>query len=153
LPQGNQQTQGSQQSQRNCDPVVASRGGIGCGPSQVALPLCFGTFNFDGQELDLVYADVFVGELVESDVSGLDVGPLVEVSGGPEGVTGGVAFTQSILSGETSAFFFGGGKLSGGLLGGLQLGAIVNTNEIGGYFEGHSGFNARGAGFAFSRCP
>jgi hypothetical protein len=85
--------------------------------------------------------------------SGLDVGPLVEVSGGPGGVTVGGAFTHSIVSGENSCFTFGGGKVSGGLLGGLQLGTIVGPSEIGAYFEGHSGFNARGTGFALSDCP
>lgn len=96
---------------------------------------------------------MFVGGITESTVSGLDVGSLYEGSAGGEGVALGGAVTQSFTTGKTSGFTFGGGSLSVGPLGGIQVGPIVGPDEFGLYFESHIGKAAGGFGFAFSSCP
>lgn len=64
---------------------------------------------------------MFVGGITQSTVSGLDVGSLYEGSAGGEGVVLGGAVTQSFTTGKTSGFAFGGGSLSAGPLGGVQV--------------------------------
>jgi hypothetical protein len=159
LPQGNQATSEvtiTAPPYRNCDPVVASRGGIGCGPSTVNLPpICFGSFAFAGEELDGLGGDMFVGDVVDSTINGIDVGPLYELSlSTGEGLSGGLAVTQSFVNlGDTSGFLFGGGKISLGPLGGTQAGFLTLSNGLGVYIEGHKGFWASGTGIALTSCP
>ena len=157
-PQGNQPTSEvtvTAQRQYPYNPLMCARAGLGCDPTipPPSLPICFGTFAFAGREGDLGGVDIFAGQLVESTVPGLDVGPLYEAAVGPEGAAVGGAVTQSLLTGKTSGFAFGGGKLSLGPLAGVQAGSILGPNELGMYFEGHRGLTAGGIGFAFSTCP
>jgi hypothetical protein len=124
----------------------------GAHENEVVPYLCFGSFGFTGVELDGLGADMFVGDVLDSTVNGLDVGPLYELSSG-EGVSGGLAVTQSFASGKTGGFLFGGGKISLGPLGGTQAGLLTLTNGFGFYIEGHKGFWASGTGFALTHCP
>jgi hypothetical protein len=103
-------------------------------------------------ELDGLGADMFVGDVLDSTVNGFDVGPLYELSSG-EGVSGGLAVTQSFVNGTTGGFLFGGGKISLGPLAGTQAGFLTLSNGFGVYIEGHRGFLASGTGFALTSCP
>ena len=157
LPQGNLETVTvTAQRPYPYDPYLSAKAGIGCDPTipTPPLPICFGTFSFAGREGDLGAVDFFAGQVLDSTAQGVDVGPLYEASGGPEGASLGGAVTQSLLTGKTSGVVFGGGKLSLGPLGGIQVGSLLTTdNAIGGYFEGHRGLSAGGFGFALSSCP
>jgi len=134
-------------------PLSCAKAGIGCNRTNPPPPICFGSFYFAGREADFEGGSYFAGQLLESTVEGLDVGPLYEGSIGPEGVTVGGAITQSLRTGKTSGFAFGGGKLSAGPLAGIQVGAIAGPNELGLYVEGHRGPTAHGTGIAISICP
>jgi RHS repeat-associated protein len=115
--------------------------------------LCAGSFGFAGTELDAGVASGFTGAIVSSDVQGLDVGALNEVSvGSGEGGNAGVGTITSATTGQTSGFFFGGGKISLGPLGAFQIGALGNTHEFGLYIEGHIGTLAIGTGYAVTGC-
>ena len=128
------------------------RFGLDC-PNQKSQPkLCFGTFSFGGLEGDLGEGSFFAGSILESTVSGLDVGSLYEGAVGGEGGVAGLAITQSSTTGNTGGFAFGGGGASAGPLAGVQVGAIVSSQEFGFYYESHRGPFAGGGGFAFSSC-
>jgi len=147
MPQGNQRQQKTPHN-----PLLCEKAGIDCGNDPPQPQLCFGSFAFAGAEGDLLGLDIFAGQLVESTVPGLEVGPLYEVSVGDGGTVGG-AVNQNLLTGQTSGFVFGGGKLSTGPLAGVQFGGIVAPNAVGLYYEGHRGPVAAGGGFAISICP
>jgi hypothetical protein len=114
--------------------------------------LCFGSFAFAGIELDGAEANGFGGAVVDSTVSGLDVGSLSELGLGGEGLVGGVAVTTSATTGVTSNFGFFGGGISAGPLAGLQVGLIFSGDIFGAYFESHKGPFAGGSGYALSSC-
>ena len=131
-------------------PPQCEKGGGGCDftpPNQ-----CFGTFSFAGLEGDGAEGSVFVGSILESTVSNLDVGSLYEGALGGEGGVVGGAVTQSFRTGKTGGFAFGGGSLSAGPLAGLQVGMLLSGNDVGLYYETHRGPVAGGGGFAFSAC-
>ncbi len=96
---------------------------------------------------------MFAGGIVESNLQGLDDGPLYELSLGGEGGVVGGAFTQSASTGRSTGFVFAGISLSAGPLAGGQLGTFLGPNEFGLYLEGHNGLTAGGVGFAFTSCP
>lgn len=93
-----------------------------------------------------------MGSIVDSDLSGLDVGSLYEGALGGEGGVGGVAITQSFRTGKVGGFGFGGGSLSAGPLAGMQVGGLAGTGGFGLYYEFHRGPFAGGGGFGFSDC-
>jgi hypothetical protein len=113
---------------------------------------CLGSFAFAGIELDGAEVNGFGGAVVDSTVSGLDVGSLSELGLGGEGLVGGVAVTTSATTGVTSNFGFFGGGISAGPLAGLQVGLIFSGDIFGVYFESHKGPFAGGSGYAFSSC-
>jgi RHS repeat-associated protein len=115
-------------------------------------PLCLGSFAFAGIELDGAEVNGFGGAVVDSTVSGLDVGSLSELGLGGEGPVGGVAVTTSARTGVTSNFGFFGGGISAGPLAGLQVGLIFSGDIFGAYFESHKGPFAGGSGYALSSC-
>ncbi len=113
--------------------------------------ICGGNFVFAGAEVDIGLLDGFTGGIVASDVNGLDVGSLGELSIG-EGFNGGIAVATSAKTGAVSTFSFLGINVSEGPAAGVQVGIIFSTTEFGFYYEGHSGMIAGGGGYAWASC-
>jgi RHS repeat-associated protein len=137
------------QNQNQLQPCTFRQGGCPQPPNN---PLCLGSFAFAGLEADGAEASAFMGAVVDSTVSGIDVGPLYEGAVGGEGPAGGYAVTQSATTGRYSGFGFFGASVSAGPLAGLQVGIIASGDMFGVYFESHKGPFAGGSGYAFSSC-
>jgi hypothetical protein len=136
------------------NPLWCAKHGIGCDPNpdQDETTLCFGSFAFTGLEGDVGVGSVFVGAITESSMSGIDVGPLYEVTFGGEAAGVGGAVTQSLVTGQTSGFVFAGVGLTAGPLAAGHLGVFLGPRDAGVYVEGHRGFVAGGVGFGVSIC-
>lgn len=130
---------------------TCAQAGLGCDRSIPPPALCFGSFTFAGRDLDYFGGKVFAGQLIESTVKGLEVGPLYEVSYGDPVFVGG-AVNQNLRTGKTDGFVFGGGEVTLGPLAGVQVGPIITPDAVGLYLENHKGFSGRGIGFAISGC-
>ncbi|HEX9010569.1 MAG TPA: RHS repeat-associated core domain-containing protein [Holophagaceae bacterium] len=107
-----------------------------------------GSFAYTGRTFDPGVGQVFVGGIVEKPLGKpANYGGLFEASAG-DGLNGGYGNIQLYGSGDpgSGSFWFGGGKASIPLLGGVSVGVAVGNDWFGVYIDKHVGWNETGVG-------